>query len=328
MIPNVTVPTPRSRYPQEPALPKRWVRMSVLAGLVAAACGSTQAAAETGLYVSGEVGAHMLPDARLNGGDTDRAARCDEFVNPLYAENPACTTPDRGVGAVDDWMSAFDGAAGISGGVAVGWRHERLRLELEWSGRSANIDQSSPILAPDGRAFTAIFGSELPVAEERIGRLRAQRLFVNGYWDFPNASRLTPFVGVGVGVADTRTAYRALWRRSADPTTVRTASGLSNEEEVKRNLAGTVSRAEDTLRDRSRGYQLLFGVEYDWKEGVSLALQARWTRIGAFEAGGVYDELRSHVSNLRRDGSEPVTYRVRSRDSSPFGFGLRLTRQF
>ena len=301
---------------------------AALVGLLAAVCGPPLARAQTGFYVSGEVGAHTTSEIRLEGGDTDRAARCDEFVNPLYAAIPACITPDRGVGAVDDWMSEFARAAGISGSVAVGWRRERLRAELEWSERSTTVDQSSPILSPDGRAFTAIFGSELPVAEERIGRLRSRQVFVNGYWDFPNASRLTPFVGVGVGVAKTRMAYRALWRRSDNPATVRTASGLPNEEDVKRLLAGTESRAEDRLRGRSRGYQVLFGVEYDWKENLGLAVRGRWTRFGAFEDGGVYDELRGHVSNLRRDGSEPVRYRVRNRETSAFGFGLRLTRQF
>ena len=302
-------------------------RLAVAASALATAL-LVPAWADSGYYLSAELGLQASPAMLLDGGDTDRSARCDEFVNPRYAEIALCVNADRHAGAVDDWMSEFDRAYGVAGGVAVGWRRQRGRLELEWFARNAHVGQSASILSPDGVAFTTVFGSELPQAEERVRRLRSRHWFVNGYWSFPNRTRFTPYVGAGVGVADARLTYRALWRRSDDPNTVRSASGLPNEEEVKRNLAGTESRAEDELRDRLRGYQLLGGVEYAWRERLSLSIQARWTRFGAFEAGGPYDELRGHVSNLRRDGSEPVTYRVRTGDTSLFALGLRLSRRY
>ena len=280
------------------------------------------------MYVGAQLGAELRPQTRLQGGDTDRAARCDEFVNPRYAEISACTTPDRGVGAVDDWKSVFDRAAGLGGGLAIGVERARLRLELQFAGGVTAVDQSASILSPAGRPFTAVFGSELPQAEERLGRLRSRQLFVNGYLAFPNSSRLTPLLGVGVGVANWRLGYRAVWRRSDDPNTVSSAAGLPNEDEVKRNLAGTVSSAEDVLRDSLRGYQLLFGLECRLRERWTLTALGRWTRFGAFEAGGGYDQLRDHPSNLRRDGSEPVSYRVSTADTSAFAFGVRASRSF
>ena len=295
---------------------------------VAACAGAMFGQAESGFYISGQLGGHARLEFRLQGGDTDRAARCDEFVNPRYAEVPACTTPNRGVGAVDDWMSVFDGGAGFDGGLAIGVERARLRLELEFVHGVTVVDQSASILSPQGRPFTAVFGSELPQAQERLGRLRSRQVFINGYWSFPNATRFTPFVGVGVGVANARMGYRAVWRRSDDPGTVRTAAGLPNEAEVKHNLAGTVSRAEDVLGDKLRGHQLLLGIEYRLRERWTLAAVGRWTRFGAFEASGVYDQLRDHASNLRRDGSEPVTYRVRTADTSRFAFGVRVSRRF
>ena len=287
---------------------------------------ASPAHADVDVYWAAELGGNIAPAVRLRSGDTDRAARCDEFVNPRYAEIDACVNPDRGIGAVDDWQSRFNRAGGVFGGVAAGLRRGRARVELALSQRAANYDQAAAILHPNGEAFTAIFGAELPTAEERIGGLRTRDLFANAFWHFPNESRFTPFVGAGIGVADARMDYRALWRRSDDPATVRTAAGLPNEEQVRRNLAGTVSRAADRLRDTLRGYQLLFGVEYAWKPKRSLAVQARWARFGAFEAGGEYDQLRSHVSNLRRDGSEPVIYRVRNDDTTFIAVSLRLTR--
>lgn len=283
--------------------------------------------ADVDFYWSAELGGNVAPKVRLLSGDTDRAARCDEFVNPRYAEIEACVNRNRGVGAVDDWQSRFDSAGGVFAGVAAGFQRGRAGVELEFLHRAANYDQSSSILHPDGEAFTAIFGAELPVAEERLGGLRTSNLFANAYWRFPNAGRFTPFVGVGAGIAKARMEYRALWRRSDDPDTVRTAAGLPNEEAVRRNLAGTVSQAGGTLRDTLRGYQLLFGVEHEWKPKLTLGVQARWARFGAFEASGEYDQLRSHVSNLRRDGSEPVIYRVRNDDTSFVAVSLRLARR-
>ncbi len=297
---------------------------ALLATLLWAAAWAPPARAEVDFYWSAELGGNVAPDVLLRSGDTDRAARCDEFVNPRYAAIDACVDPDRGTGAVDDWQSRFDRAGGLFGGLAAGMRRGPARVELEFFHHAAGYDQSSSILHPDGEAFTAIFGSELPQAEERIGGFSTRSLFANAFWHFPNASRFTPFVGVGAGVADARLEYRSLWRRNADPNTVRTARGLPNEAEVRRNLAGTVSRAGGALRDTLRGHQLLLGVEHQWKPKLALGLQFRWTRFGALEAGGEYDALRGHASNLRRDGSEPVVYRVRNGDVSFVAVSLRL----
>lgn len=299
---------------------------TLLATLLWSTAWTSPARAEVDFYWSAEIGGNVAPDVLLRSGDTDRAARCDEFVNPRYAEIDACVDPDRGAGAVDDWQSRFDRAGGLFGGLAAGIRRGPARVELEFFHRAAGYDQSSSILHPDGEAFTAIFGSELPQAEERIGGFSTRSLFANAFWHFPNASRFTPFVGVGAGVADARMEYRAQWRRSSDPNTVHTARGLPNEAEVRRNLAGTVSRAGGELRDTLRGYQLLLGLEHEWKPNLALGLQIRWVRFGAFEASGHYDELRSHASNLRRDGGEPVIYRVRNGDVSFVAASLRLSR--
>ena len=302
-------------------------RRALIAVLPLAAVWAPAAQANVDFHWSAELGANVAPQVLLRSGDTDRASRCDEFVNPRYAEIDACVDPNRGAGAVDDWQSRFDRAAGVFAGLAAGLQRGRGRVELEFFHRAANYHQSSSILHPGGEAFTAIFGAELPTAEERIGGLRTSNLFANAYWRFPNASRFTPFVGVGAGIAEARMEYRARWRRSDDPNAVRSARGLPNEEEVRRNLAGTVSRAEGTLRDTLRGYQLLFGVEHEWKPKLTLGVQARWARFGAFEASGEYDQLRSHISNLRRDGSEPVVYRVRNDDVSFVAVSLRLARR-
>ena len=305
----------------------RTLRALLLA--VCALCPSAAARAEAGFYLSGELGPHVARGIGLRSGDDDRPSRCDEFVNPRYAELDGCTTADRGDGAVDDWQSGFGSTWGVLAGTAVGYRFlDRFRIEMEYLYREARPDETASILDPSGTAFTRTFGSELPQASERIGSLRSHNLFLNAYFELPNTSRFTPFVGVGPGVGFADMDYGALWVRSPDPGTLASVRGLPNETEVRRNLAGTVSRAEDRLHDTLYGYQVLFGVDYSLTPSFSVELRGRWVDFSAFEDGGSYDRLRSHPSNLRRDGSEPVRYRVTTDDTEFFGLGLRLSYRF
>ena len=298
---------------------------STLRAIALACCLTASWAGAEGFYLSGSLDLQLAPSLLLRAGDNDRASRCDEFVNPQFAQLAGCTNPDRGEGAVDAWKSNFNSVRGALGGAAIGYRIDsRFHVELALSGRNANYEESTPILDLDGIAFTRKFGSELPQANERIDSVRSVDAFANVYYRVPNASRFTPYVGVGVGFSKTRMRYAALWQRSADPNTIESARGLSNEDAVRRNLAGTASRAGGTLRDTLRGYQLLVGVERVLNERLVLALQGRWAKLSAFEDGGSYRELRSHVSNLRRDGSEPVVYRARTKDTGFASVGLRL----
>lgn len=281
------------------------------------------------VYVAAELGPHFAPGLSLRAGDTDRASRCDEFVNPRYAELEGCTDPDRGAGAVDSWQSEFDRAWGLFAGAAIGYRfRDRFRVELEAFHREADYDESSNILDPSGVAFTQIFGAELPQAYERVGKVSASGAFLNLYLELPGSDRFTPFLGIGPGLGFTRMDYGALWGRSADPNTVETARGLPNEDEVRRNLAGTVSSVDHQLRDLLHGYQVLFGVDCKLTEALSVELRGRWMDLSDFTDRGDYDRLRSHVSNLRRDGSEPVRYRVSSGDMESFSVALRLNYRF
>ena len=87
---------------------------------VALTCAAALRAVETsaGFYLGASVGADRSPSMRLVSGDDDRATRCDEYVNPRYAELSACTTSDRSIRAADAWASRFASAWGAQAGVA------------------------------------------------------------------------------------------------------------------------------------------------------------------------------------------------------------------
>lgn len=78
---------------------------------------------------------------------------------------------------------------GLSFSAAIGFQYARTRTELEYRSMESSIDavaySSSPPLVPAA------------VNDEVV----AQALMSNVYFDFPNKSRFTPFIGVGVGGA-------------------------------------------------------------------------------------------------------------------------------
>lgn len=297
--------------------------MRRLAPIILLCLGFPAGAAE--LYARGTVAAVAAPSMRLFSGDNDRASCCDGFVNPDYASLPGCTDPDRGSGAVDDWRSRFSSARGIGAGIALGVPFGgRWAAEAEYARSAAEYDRAAPILRPDGVPYARIFGAELPIAEERIGVVATDALFANIRLRFGAPEGIQPFAGIGFGVARLGIDYRMRWVRAADPELMDSAAGLPNEAQVRRNLAGTVSRASARLSDTVPAAQLFAGAQLPLGDALSLILEARYRRFDRFLAGGRYDALRSHPSNLRRDGSEPVSYRVATEDIGGFAVGAGI----
>ena len=95
---------------------------------------------------------------------------------------------------------------------------------------------------------------------------------------------------------------------------------------MRRNLAGTAATvARDRLRDELFGFQVVLGADYRVSEALMVGLRGRWADFDTLQGGGGYESLRSHTSNLRLDGSEPVSYRTRNPDTGFFGLSLSVT---
>ena len=192
------------------------------------------AQAGSGLYLSSELGANFAPNLDTLGTSNDRASACDEFINPMFAtvtqtpgyENYNCTGPNRG--ATGDWENTLDGAEGILAGVAVGYGLRetypdhflgRFRFEVEYFYRDTEYDQTADIPSAAGESGDKL-AQEILTATDRIGSVTSHNLFGNLYVDFPNSSRFTPYVGVGVGVGFTDMDYGSLWARNPDPNAI------------------------------------------------------------------------------------------------------------
>ncbi len=300
------------------------------------------ARAGSGLYLSSELGANFSPVLDILGMSNDRASVCDEFINPMFAavtetaryKNYNCTGPNRG--ATGDWENAFDGAEGILAGMAVGYSLGekypdhflgRFRLEVEYFYRDTEYYQTSDVPRAAGETADKL-AQEIRTATDRIDSVSSHNLFGNLYVDFRTSSRLTPYVGFGVGVGFTDIGYGGVWARNPDPTAISTGAGLPNAAEIRRNLAGTTSVAQSELSDRLFSYQVLFGVDYALTESLSVGLKGRWVNFESFSDGTVWDPLRSHVPNLRKDGSEPVSGWINSNDIEMFGVSVNLKYRF
>ena len=300
--------------------------MLALAGTVLMIAGTASAQPASGFYLSQHVGLNLAPSVELLGNSNDRASRCDEFINPRFAEVPGCTDPDRGSSA--GWKTAYDRAAGVLAGLSAGYGFGgRLRVEVEWFHQESEYDQTSPVASATGDTFAKLDG-EIQRAEDRIGSISSHNVFANVYVDFSTRSRLTPYVGVGGGIGLTELDYGDLWARNPDPDAIGTAAGLPNEADIRRNLAATTTSKQAELHDRLTGYQVLGGVDYAVSDRVSLGVKARWVRFGRFIAEDIeWERLRSHASQLRLDSSEPVTFRIRT--GSPLSFvGINLAMRY
>ena len=290
--------------------------------------------ARAGFYLSSDLGANFASGTDLEGRDNDPGGVCDEFINPRFADMPGCTDPLR---QGDRWMSTFDGAVGILAGAAAGYSLRdrfpdhllgRFRLEMEYFYRNAEYDQDADIRFGSGASVAAHQNGEFVLAEDRLGSIAGHNLFGNLYFDFFNTSRFTPYVGFGIGVGFTDVDYGTLGVRNTDPARIISGTDLPNADQIRRNLAGTVVSEQTGLDDTLFGYQVLFGVDYAMTESLSLGVKGRWVNFDTFRDGGEWDQLRSHESHLRLDGSEPVAYKIKLDDVEFFGVSLNLKYHF
>ena len=316
------------------------------------------AEAGSGFYVSGDLGINIASGMDTIGTSNDRPSVCDQYINPLYDEVESsdardskgkpyseynCTGSDRGAGG--RWENDFDRATGILAGAAIGYSFSGqapnqswggLRVELEYLYRQSKYDQTADIFGGAGTQQDKL-ADEIVQATDRIGSMTSHNLFGNLFYDFSNTSRFTPYIGVGGGVGFTDMEYGSVWARNEDSMNadgtykISTGEDLPNYDEIRRNLAKTVSVGQATLSDVLLGFQVLFGVDYAVTEATSLGLKGRWVRFGSFSDDFIWYPLRSHEPYLRKPGAsdrEPVSGRLKTDDVEFFGVSVNLKYRF
>ena len=253
-----------------------------------------------------DIGRGSIGDYVVVSRSNDRSSVCDEYINPNALGVPGCTTLDRGVG--DGWSAPFSDGRGLLAGAGVEFDiGGPWSLAIDYSRVEAVFDQTVASTNAQGVDFEKL-SNELEVGQERLGALRTHGVHgaVNLY---PiRSGPIRPYGGIGLGYAALRADFGWNWRRSADPLAITTGRDQPNFEEIRRNLAGTVSRGSALFSKNVHVFVYVGGVDFAVNDRLSVGVRARRLQYPSVEVGPYVGEtLRSHVPNLRLDGSEPVS---------------------
>lgn len=267
----------------------------------------TSTNAQSNLYAKISVGGSSNSNLTLDNSHTDRASICDEYINPLYRSVAGCTEDNlgqRGTYSVD-----FDSSLGLTTSVALGLQLSSLiSVEAEYSFASAFYNETAPVNSATGDNFDKL-NNEIAQAEERLGDLRSSSLYGNLILRFNSKgySSLKPYLGVGIGTNALKAEYSSVWARNSDPSKISTGDGQPNADEIKNNLAGTVSSANGLLKGSVISWKGSGGFEYKLVDQVFFTSRIQYISFGEFTSNQIaWDPLRSHVPNIRKDDSEPV----------------------
>ena len=305
------------------------------------------AQADSGFYVSGDLGANFSKSVGFTGDSNDIGSNCDTLTNPGGCDpNNPNNFPYSG-NFIPDWAVDFDGGQGILLGTAIGYsigdnnpQHifSGLRMEVEYFYRQSRHNQSSQVRGLSGATQQKIERGEFADGPyETLGSVVSHNLFANMYYDFDNDTRFTPYLGVGGGLGITTADWGSNWTRTLDKEALRRGLIADGRQDLADNavyvdrLAGSASAAHTTLDDVLWGFQILFGVDYTLSERTSLGLKGRWVKFADFSDGIVWDPLRSHapyVGGTVDNPINPVSGNMSTSDIEFFGISLNMKYHF
>ena len=293
-----------------------------------------RALAADGWYMGMDLGFAKAPGIEVAGTDNDVPTTCDGyFVTGVSECNPSPTA----------WSNDLDGGTGILAGAALGYRLGDFRVEGEYFYRTTTHDTRSNNSVGDADTQRKE-EQEIEIAESGVDDVLSHNFFANLYYDFNTDSRFTPYVGVGVGVAQVSLDYFSRWKRNHDPRFISTFPAeksvayqnaspmqkqtMNADNPMNRQLAGRTTIADKKLTDTLFGYQILAGVDYRVSDPVSIGLMFRWADFGEFESERhEWDELRGHESR-RAPGGRRVLYQVTTDDIQFWGLSLNVKYAF
>lgn len=291
-----------------------------------------RALAADGWYMGMDLGFAKAPDLKVDGGDNDIATTCDEFFVGNYSSTEIPRPQaDCNPSSPSSFWNEVDGGTGILAGAALGYRLGDFRIEGEYFYRTTTHDGRSNTRGLDPITERKR-GQELEILDGGVDDVLSHNFFANLYYDFHSNSRFTPYIGVGVGVAQVSMDFFSRWQRNGDPDKIETFKSFktltSNQKDALHGrLAGTTTIADRKLTDTLFGYQALAGVDYRVSDPVSIGLKFRWADFGEFKDEAEWDRLRSHDS-ARAPGGTRVRYFVMTDDIRFWGLSLNVKYAF
>ncbi len=242
----------------------------IVMGLVA----SGEASAETGRsgwYIGGGIGVNWTYPIDQAGWNRDTYC---------YPDSASCVMAGRSEDIQGyRWAYDLDMDAGSAFEVSVGRMFNRWRLEFSAAQRNNAIEQKfrrvtfldrSVDSPPSGNTVTSN-------AMARIDDLTTRTLSVNAYYDFTDVfGRITPYVGVGLGVAFVEISgvhFSARYEDTADPA---------------RDLSEFNSSQDADLSDTVFVGNFHAGADYSLTDETLLGVKLTYSLMGDIEHTGTY----------------------------------------
>ena len=273
-----------------------------LLGSAAPARGQTD---QDGFYVGLEVGRANASTLTSVVTGVNHPTRCDRLLYPASTSPPASDEACRASTPTAILRNAFNPGGGVVSGLLFGYRADRVRVEVEYLTRS----QGPATAAVGATTDVALQGKDTEWSDDQPPRewirdYTAHQIFANAYYDFPNESPWTPYVGGGLGVAITTLNYANQFIRKPDVEYLRIDFEPDWPDAAKRAAAGTLSALDTTVRQEAFGFQVLAGADYALTEHTSVGVTGRWAQFGHITDEATWDLIRSHAP-VQADGVTP-----------------------
>ena len=287
-----------------------------------AGASETSKGARQGFYLGADIGVSVPDDLESTRTNNGISTNCDQWLGgDTLSDGTTVPLPlaECSPRALPSSPNSFDLGTGFLAGVNLGYALHDFRLEAEYFRREQSGERSALNVPGDPKQ------AEFVERSEKISDFRADNFFANVYYDFHHmlSDRVTPYVGVGLGVMHVRMDYSA--------TSIRISDGNElNRLGHNRHAADTQSLANEVLSDTLFGYQWIAGLDYAWSERFSVGLKFRYgDSFDDFEDGdNAWKPLRGHESTVGPPGTPgnnlPVRYAIQADDLNFWGMSLNL----
>ena len=259
------------------------VRLFIVGAIVMGFVASGEAGAEpgrSGWYIGGGIGANWT--SRMDQEGWNRDTYC-------YPDSAACDVPGPSENISGyRWMYDLGMDAGSAFEVSVGRMFNRWRLEFSAAQRNNAIEQKfKSITFLDGRVDTPPSGNTVTSnSMTRIDDLTTRTLSVNAYYDFTNVfERITPYLGVGLGVAFVEISgvhFSTDYEDLADPS---------------RDLSEFDGAQDADLTDTVFVGNVYAGADYSLTDETLLGVKLTYSMMGDVEHTGGYSVHPMHAQD-------------------------------
>lgn len=258
-------------------LKRIWSGVTLSALLSAAPCVTAQA---SDWYAGLSLGANQVSGADHSGWNSDAVCY------PGFA----CFNQDP-VPAIDGyrWRYASDLDTGYALKLHLGREFGRFRLEAALAERKNDLSHAQflSLTHLDGSPVGSSTSTASSQVMSGLGDYRVRELSVSAYLDFPDAfESITPYVGVGIGLAEIEISNVFFSDVYSDPTNPNAMYDPP--------LSFYNGHQDEDLSDVVLGTHLHAGIDHPLSNRTTIGLQVIWTRYGKMRDEGRYSVHPMH----------------------------------